>query len=49
MTHVVGPNNLELVIRHEPTMRLNPGDRVGVIVTGEALAFPEAVDVTTRE
>jgi iron(III) transport system ATP-binding protein len=39
MTHVEVGNGCEVVVRHEPTKRLDPGDTVRVVAIGRGMAF----------
>jgi len=39
MTHVEGPDGIEIVVRHDPRLRAVPGDQVDLVVIGKAMAF----------
>lgn len=48
LTHVAGPDGIEIVVRHEPQVRSVPGDQVDVLVEGSAIAFGAHDSQTTR-
>jgi iron(III) transport system ATP-binding protein len=42
MTHIVGPDGLELIVRHEPRIVPTPGAAVNVEVRGKGIAFEKS-------
>jgi iron(III) transport system ATP-binding protein len=44
MTHVAGPEGVELVVRHDPRLRAVPGDQVDLVVTGKGVAFARSAE-----
>ena len=48
MTHVAGPDGVEIVVRHEPQTRPVPGDQVDVLVEGSAVAFAASPDGSSQ-